>query len=101
MFRGIEERSDIQSISSFIISGSELLKKEKGSYEQRFKRCYKEIDNILEKIKELTEESRDDLSYNFGLELKVAADDHQWLWPIPQDEIESNPQIKGQQNPGY
>ena len=43
----------------------------------------------------------DDLSYNFGLELKVAADDHQWLWPIPQDEIESNPQIKGQQNPGY
>lgn len=43
----------------------------------------------------------DDLSYNFGLELKVAADDHQWLWPIPQDEIESNPQIKGQQNLGY
>ena len=66
MFRGIEERSDIQSISSFIISGSELLKKEKGRYEQRFKRCYKEIDNILEKIKELTEESRDDLSYNYA-----------------------------------
>lgn len=43
----------------------------------------------------------DDLSYNFGLNQEVAADDHQWVWPIPQDEIEANPQIKGQQNPGY
>ena len=43
----------------------------------------------------------DELSYNFGLNLKVSADDPQWLWPIPQDEIEANPQIKGQQNPGY
>lgn len=24
-----------------------------------------------------------------------------WLWPIPQAEIDSNPQIKDQQNPGY
>ena len=43
----------------------------------------------------------DELSYNFGLNLQVSANDHQWLWPIPQDEIEANPQIKNQQNPGY
>jgi hypothetical protein len=23
------------------------------------------------------------------------------LWPIPKTEIDANPQIKGQQNPGY
>lgn len=28
-------------------------------------------------------------------------DDHRLVWPIPSDEIETNPQIKGQQNPGY
>ncbi len=27
--------------------------------------------------------------------------DHRYVWPIPQDEIETNPQIAGQQNPGY
>jgi hypothetical protein len=27
--------------------------------------------------------------------------DHRWLWPIPQAEIDANPQIKNQQNPGY
>ena len=29
------------------------------------------------------------------------AGDHRYVWPIPQDEIETNPQIAGQQNPGY
>ncbi|WP_286032289.1 hypothetical protein [Phocaeicola coprophilus] len=24
-----------------------------------------------------------------------------WVWPIPKDEIDANPQIKGQQNEGY
>lgn len=43
----------------------------------------------------------DELSYNFGLNQTVRADNHQWLWPIPQDEIESNPQISDQQNPQY
>ncbi len=29
------------------------------------------------------------------------AGDHRFVWPIPQDEIETNPQIAGHQNPGY
>lgn len=40
-------------------------------------------------------------SYQLGLNLEISADNNRWLWAIPQDEIESNPQIKGQQNPGY
>lgn len=31
----------------------------------------------------------------------VEADNFRWLWPIPQAEIDSNPQIKGQQNANY
>lgn len=27
--------------------------------------------------------------------------DYRLVWPIPSDEIESNPQLRGQQNPGY
>ena len=30
-----------------------------------------------------------------------SANDFRWLWPIPQAEIDSNPQIAEQQNPGY
>lgn len=30
-----------------------------------------------------------------------AASDPFFVWPIPQSEIDSNPQIRGQQNPGY
>lgn len=33
--------------------------------------------------------------------LAKEASDPRWLWPIPQAEIDSNPQMKGQQNPGY
>lgn len=29
------------------------------------------------------------------------SDDHRYVWPIPADEIQVNPQLKGQQNPGY
>ena len=29
------------------------------------------------------------------------ADDFRMVWPIPKAEIDVNPQIKGQQNPGY
>ncbi len=43
----------------------------------------------------------DELSYVQGLNLQVPADDPQWLWPIPKSEIDANPQIKKQQNPGY
>ena len=31
----------------------------------------------------------------------ATADNFRWLWPIPQAEIDSNPQIKNQQNSGY
>ena len=41
------------------------------------------------------------LSYQIGLNLQISADNPRWLWAIPQREIDSNPQIKGQQNPGY
>lgn len=33
--------------------------------------------------------------------LSIAADSYQWLWPIPQSEIDANPQIRDEQNPGY
>lgn len=33
--------------------------------------------------------------------LKYEADDYRFVWPIPQGEIDTNPQIKSQQNPGY
>ncbi len=33
--------------------------------------------------------------------LKKEANDPHWVWPIPQAEIDANPQIKNQQNPGY
>ena len=36
-----------------------------------------------------------------GTDMVKSADDHMWVWPIPKDEIDSNPQIKGQQNEGY
>lgn len=36
-----------------------------------------------------------------GTDMVKSADDHMWVWPIPKEEIDSNPQIKGQQNEGY
>jgi hypothetical protein len=30
-----------------------------------------------------------------------SADDHRWIWPVPKAEIDANPQISKQQNPGY
>ena len=48
------------------------------------------------------QQSQDDaLSAPIGLNLQVSADNDRWLWAIPQREIDANPQIKGQQNPGY
>lgn len=34
-------------------------------------------------------------------DLKIPADDHRWQWPIPTSEINGNPNIKEEQNPGY
>ena len=34
-------------------------------------------------------------------ELSKAITDYRCVWPIPKTEIDANPQIKGQQNPGY
>ncbi len=36
-----------------------------------------------------------------GASLKYAADDYRFIWPIPKTELDSNPNLKGQQNPGY
>ncbi len=33
--------------------------------------------------------------------LSKDADDFRMLWPIPKAEMDVNPQLKGQQNPGY
>lgn len=33
--------------------------------------------------------------------LSKSADDFRFVWPIPKDEYDANPQIHGQQNPGY
>ena len=36
-----------------------------------------------------------------GSDMTIEGDDPRFLWPIPQAEIDSNPQIKNQQNPAY
>lgn len=36
-----------------------------------------------------------------GLTVSYAPDDYRYTWPIPADELQSNPQMAGQQNPGY
>lgn len=36
-----------------------------------------------------------------GKELSYSTGDHRLVWPIPATEIQSNPQLAGQQNPGY
>ena len=36
-----------------------------------------------------------------GNDLSYTAGDHRFVWPIPSAEIESNPQMEGQQNDGY
>ena len=41
------------------------------------------------------------LSYELALDLNIKTDNIRWVWPIPKAEIDANPQIKNQQNPGY
>lgn len=41
------------------------------------------------------------IMFKYGMNLKYDADDYRFVWPIPKDEIDANPQLKHQQNPGY
>jgi hypothetical protein len=36
-----------------------------------------------------------------GREMKYESNDYRFTWPIPKTEMDSNPNLKGQQNPGY
>lgn len=36
-----------------------------------------------------------------GINLKYAADDYRLTWPIPKSEIDANPNLASEQNPGY
>lgn len=38
---------------------------------------------------------------NLALATQYIAGDHRYVWPIPSAEIQTNPQLAGQQNPGY
>ncbi len=52
-----------------------------------------------------------DINYNINSKLNnvvvklgkvsYSKDDYRYVWPIPSDELTNNPQLKGQQNPGY
>lgn len=48
---------------------------------------------VMASAASLLRELDKNVSYQIG--------DHRYVWPIPNDEIETNPQIAGQQNPGY
>jgi len=43
----------------------------------------------------------DDVIVKAGKGMTYAADDYRFIWPIPSAEIDANPNLKGQQNPGY
>ena len=47
------------------------------------------------------QEGADNFIYTLNNGLGYESDDYRFLWPIPKDELDSNPQIKEQQNPGY
>lgn len=59
-------------------------------YGKGFERSQGQNDNILNGANDTQSEL-----------LSKPASDYRWLWPIPQAEIDSNPQIKEQQNGGY
>lgn len=44
---------------------------------------------------------KENRSYQLALNLTIQADNFRWIWAIPKDEMDANPQLKGQQNPGY
>lgn len=41
------------------------------------------------------------LAVPYFSELKIEAGDYRFTWPIPKAEIDANPQLKDEQNPGY
>lgn len=43
----------------------------------------------------------ENILYVFSRNLSYVAGDYRFVWPIPTDEMTVNPQLKGQQNPGY
>lgn len=43
----------------------------------------------------------DDVTVLAGRAMKYEKDDYRFTWPIPKTEMDSNPNLKGQQNPGY
>jgi len=43
----------------------------------------------------------DNVVVRTGAALTYAANDYRLTWPIPKDEMDANPNLKGQQNPGY
>jgi hypothetical protein len=43
----------------------------------------------------------DNVVVKAGAAMKYANDDHRFTWPIPKTEMDSNPNLKGQQNVGY
>ena len=42
-----------------------------------------------------------DVIVNAANGLTYTADDYRFVWPIPTREMQVNPQLNGQQNPGY
>ncbi len=43
----------------------------------------------------------EDVTVLAGRTMKYGNDDYRFTWPIPRTEMDSNPNLKGQQNPGY
>lgn len=43
----------------------------------------------------------EDIIVKLGVDMKYEANDYRMVWPIPTDEMQNNPQLAGQQNPGY
>ena len=46
-------------------------------------------------------EGCDNVVVKNNMNLHYDASDYRLVWPIPQHEMDANPQLKGQQNPGY
>ena len=57
---------------------------------------------VTVEVKEVGENpDLDGIVVKMGQSLSYAADDYRLLWPIPKTEMDSNPNLAGQQNPGY
>lgn len=42
-----------------------------------------------------------DIIVPMGIAVKYSVGDYRYVWPIPKHEMDANPQLDGQQNPGY